>query len=233
MEQRAVLRTRHDGLADLSVPAIASKLAGLGQGPELSDIGISNSLVADADAAILSATPGRESWRPTVEKTRPAGVLVALVDRPEGLQVLLTRRTDHLHHHAGQISFPGGRKEDSDATLVDTALREANEEIGLDSRLVTILGQLPQYVTLTRFAITPVVGVIAPPFDLRADPFEVADIFEVPLAYLADTTKHERHFREENGVRRGFYAIPYNDRFIWGATAGILVNFAHLLAHHG
>lgn len=231
MEQSAVLRTRHDGLADLSVPAIASRLAGLAQGPELSDIGISNTLVADAD--VLSATPGREAWRPDIGKTRPAGVLVPLVDRPEGLHVLLTRRTDHLHHHAGQISFPGGRKEEADATLSDTALREAAEEIGLDRRRVTILGHLPRYVTLTRFAITPVVGVVRPPFELRADPFEVADIFEVPLDYLADPGNHERHFREENGVRRGFYAIPYQDRFIWGATAGILVNFAHLLASHG
>lgn len=231
MEQSAVFRSRRNGVTDLSVAAIRAKLDALGPSPTLSDMGISNTLVAEAD--VLSAAPGREAWRPTLDKTRPAGVLVPLVERDAGLNVLLTRRTDHLHHHAGQISFPGGRKEDDDATIEDTALREAHEEIGLDARLVTVLGVLPQYVTLTRFAITPVVGVVKPPFDLKADPFEVADIFEVPLAYLADPAHHERHFREEDGRRRGFYAIPYGERFIWGATAGILVNFAGLLAQHG
>lgn len=231
MEQSAVLRARRDGVTDLSVAAIRARLAALGPSPTLSDIGISDSLVAEAD--VLSAAPGREAWRPGLESTRPAGVLVPLVERESGLTVLLTRRTDHLHHHAGQISFPGGRKEDDDPSIEATALREAREEIGLDSRLVTVIGVLPQYVTLTRFAITPVVGLVTPPFDLRPDPFEVADIFEVPLAHLVDPAHHERHFREESGRRRGFYAIPYGERFIWGATAGILVNFAALLASHG
>lgn len=231
MEQSAVLRARRDGVTDLSVAAIRARLAALGPSPTLSDIGISDSLVAEADA--LSAAPGREAWRPGLESTRPAGVLVPLVERESGLTVLLTRRTDHLHHHAGQISFPGGRKEDDDPSIEATALREAREEIGLDSRLVTVIGVLPQYVTLTRFAITPVVGLVTPPFDLRPDPFEVADIFEVPLAHLVDPAHHERHFREESGRRRGFYAIPYGERFIWGATAGILVNFAAVLASHG
>lgn len=231
MEQSAVLRTRGNGVTAPSVADIRARLAALGPSPTLSDIGISDSLVSEAD--VLSAAPGREAWRPSLEATRPAGVLVPLVEREGEINILLTRRADHLHHHAGQISFPGGRKEEEDATIADTALREAAEEIGLDSRLVTILGVLPQYITLTRFAITPVVGLVKPPLDLRADPFEVADIFEVPLAHLVDPAHHERHFREENGRRRGFYAIPYGDRFIWGATAGILVNFAALLASHG
>lgn len=211
--------------------AIRARLAALGPSPVLSDIGVSESLVSEAD--VLSAAPGREAWRPSLEATRPAGVLVPLVEREGGLNVLLTRRTDHLHHHAGQISFPGGRKEESDATIEATALREAEEEIGLGGGQVAILGVLPQYVTLTRFAITPVVGVVEPSFAPRPDPFEVADVFEVPLAHLVDPAHHERHFREEGGRRRGFYAIPYGERFIWGATAGILVNFAALLATHG
>ncbi len=110
-----------------------------------------------------------------------------------------------------------------------TALRETAEEIGLDPGRVRILGVLPQYVTLAAYAITPVVGVVATPFSLSADPFEVADIFEAPLAHVLDPAHHQRHFREENGVRRGYYGIPFGDRFIWGATAGILVNFARLL----
>lgn len=170
MEQSAVLRARRDGVTDLSVAAIRARLAALGPSPTLSDIGISDSLVAEAD--VLSAAPGREAWRPGLESTRPAGVLVPLVERESGLTVLLTRRTDHLHHHAGQISFPGGRKEDDDPSIEATALREAREEIGLDSRLVTVIGVLPQYVTLTRFAITPVVGLVTPPFDLRPDPLK-------------------------------------------------------------
>lgn len=230
MEQSAVLRTGAGRLTGFSIPDIAERLAGLGPMPTLSDLGVSDSLVKDAD--ILSGTPGRESWRPPVGKTRPAGVLIALVDRPEGPGVLLTRRTDHLHDHAGQIAFPGGRKEDDDPDIEATALRESDEEIGLPPAAVRILGILPQYVTLTAYAITPVVGVVEPPLDLRPDPFEVAEIFEAPLAHLLDPANHQRHFRDDKGFRRGYYGIPYNDHFIWGATAGILVNFSRLMHAH-
>ncbi len=228
MEQSAVLCPRRDRLAGLTVSRIAARLAELGPRPTLSDLGISASLNQGCD--ILSATPGREAWRPRLEKTRPAGVLIPLVERPEGVTLLLTKRTDHLHHHAGQISFPGGRMEESDDSIEATALRETTKEIGLDPARVRIIGTLPQYVTLTAYAITPVVGVVATPFALSADPFEVADIFEAPLAHLLDPAQHQRHFREENGVRRGYYGIPFGERFIWGATAGILVNFSRLLA---
>ncbi len=227
MEQSAVLCSRWDRLAGLTVSRIAARLAELGPCPTLSDLGISASLNEGTD--ILSATPGREDWRPTLEKTRPAGVLVPLIERPEGLSVLLTKRTDHLHHHPGQISFPGGRKEDDDADIAATALRETAEETGLDPARVRILGTLPQYVTLTAYAITPVVGVVSPPFSLTPDPFEVADIFEAPLVHLLDPAQHQRHFRDEDGLRRGYYGIPFGDRFIWGATAGILVNFSRLM----
>jgi len=205
-------------------------LSGLGPKPILSDLGVSDRLNQEAEA--LSMTPGREQWRPDLVETCPAGVLVALVERAEGLSLLLTQRTDHLNHHPGQISFPGGRMEDDDPSLEHAALREAQEEIGLDPSLVTILGTLPKYVTISSYAITPVVGVVRQPFDLKADPFEVADIFEVPLSYVLCPDHHDRKFREEKGVRRGFYAITYEDRYIWGATAGILVNFSRLMADH-
>jgi len=228
MEQSAVLCSRLGGLAELTVSDIAARLARLGPSPILSDLGVSDALNREAD--LLSVTPGREDWRPTVDKTRPAGVLVPLVPRDEGLSLLLTKRTDHLHHHAGQISFPGGRKEDEDPDITATALRETEEEIGLPPDAVRVLGVLPQYVTISAYAITPVVGVVTRPFSPRPDPFEVADVFEVPLAHMLDPEHHQRHFREENGRRRGYYAIPYGERLIWGATAGILVNFSRLMA---
>lgn len=228
MEQSAVLCSRHDDLAGITVSDIAARLSRLGPSPILSDLGVSDALNREAD--LLSVTPGREAWRPSVDKTRPAGVLVPLVEREDGLSLLLTRRTDHLHHHAGQISFPGGRKEETDADITATALRETEEEIGLPPAAVRVLGVLPQYVTISAYAITPVVGVVTRPFAPRPDPFEVADVFEVPLAHVLDPSHHQRHFREENGRRRGYYAIPYGERLIWGATAGILVNFSRLMA---
>lgn len=160
-----------------------------------------------------------------------AAVLVALVQRPEGLSLLLTRRTDHLSAHAGQISFPGGRTEQGDASPVDTALRETEEEIGLDRRHVEVIGQLPDYVTGSGYRVTPVVALVAPPFELTPDPNEVADVFEVPLAFLMDGMNHRRLSVElpEGAGRRHFYAMPYGRHFIWGATAGMLRNLFHFL----
>ncbi len=227
MEQSAVFCSGQLDLSALSIPCIRQKLKALGPRPVLSDLGVSDALNGEHKA--LSVTPGREYWRPTLNNTRPAGVLVPLVDRPDGLNLLLTRRTDHLKDHAGQISFPGGGYEQHDTSIVATALRETNEEIGVAEDRVTVLGTLPKYVTISAYAITPVVGVIVPPYDMRLDPNEVADAFEVPLAHVLNPANHQRHFREEKGVRRGFYAIPYGDRLIWGATAGILVNFSRML----
>ncbi len=157
----------------------------------------------------------------------PAAVLVPLVERSEGYTVLLTQRTAHLEHHAGQISFPGGRAEEEDNSPVDTALREAEEEIGLQRRhVVEIAGYLDLYQTVTGFLVTPVVGFVTPPFELMLDAFEVAEAFEVPLEFILDPRNHEYRSLFYKGQQRRYYVIPYADRFIWGATAAMLVNFA-------
>ena len=160
-----------------------------------------------------------------------ASVLIPLVQRPEGLSMLLTQRTAHLTDHAGQISFPGGRAEHFDASAIDTALRETEEEIGLDRRHIEIVGTLPDYVTGTGYRVTPVVGLIMPPFVLTPDANEVAEIFEVPLAFLMDAANHRRLSFDlpEGAGRRSFYAMPYERFFIWGATAGMLRNLFHFL----
>lgn len=170
-----------------------------------------------------------EQWIRTSRQT-PAAVLMPIVMRIEGPTLLFTQRTAHLTDHAGQVSFPGGRVEASDVSPVDTALRETEEEIGLDRRHVEVLGSLPDYRTGTGFRVTPVVAVVHPPFELRADPFEVAEIFEVPLAFLMDGMNHQkRTFEIPDGARRTFYTMPYDRFFIWGATAGMLRNLFHFL----
>ena len=159
-----------------------------------------------------------------------ASVLFPIVLHEQGPTVLLTQRTDHLRDHPGQISFPGGRVEPDDLSAVDTALREAHEEIGLSPRHVEVIGFLPEYRTATGYRITPVVAFLTPPFSLRADPSEVAEVFEVPLAFLMNPANHERHSREYQGRIRHFFAMPYGRHYIWGATAGIIVTLARLLA---
>ena len=157
---------------------------------------------------------------------RPAAVLVPLVEREQELTVLLTQRTDHLHHHGGQISFPGGRVEETDAGPVETALREAEEEIGLSRSHVQIAGFMDLYQTVTGFLVTPVVGFVQPPMQLSLDTFEVAEAFEVPLSFVLDPSNHERRSMLYRGEQRHFYVIPYQNRYIWGATAAMLVNLA-------
>lgn len=159
---------------------------------------------------------------------KQAAVLVPIIERPEGLTVLLTKRTDHLTDHAGQISFPGGRIEPDDASPEHAALRETLEEIGLAPEHVEVIGRLATMVTGTGFCIVPVLGLIQPPFTLTADPFEVAEIFEVPLAFILDPLNHERHPRDPAATRH-YYVLPYEDRNIWGATAAILVDLATVL----
>lgn len=161
-----------------------------------------------------------------------AAVLLPLVMRDE-LMLILTQRTAHLSTHSGQIAFPGGKLDATDADATAAALRETHEEIGLAPERVEVLGTLPTYITGTAFIITPVVGLVQPGFTLEPNPFEVDDVFEVPLAYLMDPAHHRRHSFEWEGVVREWYSMPYQDgeqeRFIWGATAGMLRNFYHLL----
>jgi 8-oxo-dGTP pyrophosphatase MutT (NUDIX family) len=161
--------------------------------------------------------PGREG-EPTA-----AAVLVPLVNRAGGLTVLLTQRSADLPDHPGQISFPGGRVETTDPDPGSTALRETEEEVGLPRERVTLLGTLATYETVTGYRVTPVVGWVEPPFDVRPDPVEVADVFEVPLAFLLEPTHQQRHFRMLGDRRRDYFAIPYGDRYIWGATAAMLL----------
>ena len=161
---------------------------------------------------------------------RPAAVLIPVVTRPdEPLSVLFTRRTAHLSNHAGQISFPGGRAEPQDGSPAVTALRETEEEIGLDRAHVEVLGTLKEYTTVTAYRVTPVVGLVHGDVDLAPDSSEVAEVFEVPLAHLLDPANHQRNTVLQHGWLREYYAVPYRDYYIWGATAGMVMNFCRFL----
>ena len=162
-----------------------------------------------------------------------AAVLVPLIDRPGGLTVLLTQRTPHLAAHAGQISFPGGSIEPIDRDPAAAALREAEEEVGLPPDHVEVVGRLDTYITGTGFEITPVVGLVRAPAALRPDPYEVAEAFEVPLAFILAPANHQRETSELRGRMRTYFVLPYEHRRIWGATAAMLVNLAEVLAAAG
>lgn len=170
--------------------------------------------------------PGREG-APVM-----AAVLIAMVMRENGIHVVLTERASHLHDHAGQISFPGGRIESTDASPAAAALREADEETGLPPAHVEVLGVMPAYLTVTGFSITPVVSLVKPAFEFVPDAFEVAEIFEVPLTFLMDPANHRQHQVDlPEGRSRHYYSMTWGRFFIWGATAGMLRNFYHLLKH--
>ncbi|MDD0810603.1 CoA pyrophosphatase [Curvibacter sp. RS43] len=181
------------------------------------------------------------SWAPEVTHERRfadrqpahASVLVPIVLRDDPT-VLLTLRTTQLSTHSGQVAFPGGRMDDTDPTPADTALREAEEEVGLARHRVQVLGSLPLYTTGTAFMVTPVVGLVQPGFELQLNPHEVAAAFEVPLSFLMNPANHRRHAFEAEGVRREWFSMPWMDgadeRFIWGATAGMLRNFYRFLS---
>jgi 8-oxo-dGTP pyrophosphatase MutT (NUDIX family) len=196
----------------------------------------SERLKAEALRAHFSNPP---DWTPEITVERPvrpmagplmdAAVLLPIVLRDEGPTLLFTQRTAHLNNHSGQISFPGGRMESSDASPVDTALRETEEEVGIHRRHVDVIGTLPEYHTGTGFRVFPVVGIVQPPFEVTADPFEVAEIFEVPLSFLMNGMHHQRRTAEFLTGPRTFYVMSYERFFIWGATAGMLRNLFHFL----
>ncbi len=177
---------------------------------------------------------GDHDLNPDMLPTRaliPAAVLVGLVERPDGIGVLFTKRTPHLTDHAGQISFPGGRIDATDADAVAAALREAEEEVGLPVANVEMIGRLDTYVTRTGFEVTPCVGFVKPPDQYRPDPFEVAEVFEVPLTFFQTAQSRRLESRMYQGKERFFYAYPWNDYYIWGATAGMLNNLIEVLGH--
>ena len=167
--------------------------------------------------------PGVEAPGPAKKE---AGVLVPLIERPSGVHVVLTKRAAHLSSHPGQISFPGGKRDVGDVDISATALREAHEEIGLDSSLVQILGQLPAHETVTGFNVMPTVGWINAPWVVRADPGEVAEVFEVPLSHVVKAQNFQIQTRIWRGQKRSYYCVPYGPYYIWGATARILRGLA-------
>jgi 8-oxo-dGTP pyrophosphatase MutT (NUDIX family) len=179
-------------------------------------------------------------WEPEVSREHKfmerepaqASVLLAIMLREEPT-VLLTERTAHLSTHSGQVAFPGGRVDPEDMTAADTALREAYEEVGLERDYVEVLGTLPIYVTGSSFIITPVVALVRADCELKPNPYEVADLFEVPLAFLLNPAHHRRHVFTQDGMRREWFSMPYQDgeksHFIWGATAGMLRNFYRMM----
>ena len=193
----------------------------------------------DEIAARLAASPALEDLfsADDLEKQheagkgllKPAAVLLLVVNHAPQPTVVFTERTAHLADHAGQISFPGGRCDEGDDTPERTALREAREEVGIPSERVEVLGRLPEYRTSTGYAVTPVVGWIEPPLAYHPDPHEVADVFEVPLAFILDAANHRYESAFYRGRLRKYWAMPYGERFIWGATAGMLVTFHRIL----
>lgn len=175
-----------------------------------------------SDFSLNGVTAMPETWR-------PASVLVPLVRHESGITVLLTQRTEDMPSHAGQIAFPGGRRQAEDIDATATALRETEEEVGLTRDFIEVIGSIDQYRTGTGYEITPIVGIVTPGFTQRADPREVADVFEVPLDHFLDERNHRIDSRVWQGRERHYYAMPYGERYIWGATAGMLKNLHFIL----
>lgn len=180
----------------------------------------------DHDATALADLAHEASPDPSLTA---AAVLIPIVDHGEGMSILLTQRTKHLHAHAGQISFPGGQREACDRNSVDTALRETEEEIGITPEHIDIIGQLRDFDTVTGFRITPVVGIIKPGFTLNLDSFEVAEVFEIPLLHALDPANYRHRTTMHNGVEHRYCILDHEERYIWGATAAILQNLSDRL----
>lgn len=217
MEQRSILSDGHGGPGRLDRRRLVERFAN-----------------ADRPETNISSRPvgGDHDLNPGIHPPPPlipAAVLIAIVDRGGELSVLLTRRTEHLANHAGQVSFPGGHVEPDDLTPENAALRETEEEIGLSRRHVTLLGRLGDYITRTGFKVTPVVAVVDPPFDLNPDAGEVETVFEVPLPFLLDPANHQRSSRLFKGHRRYYYTMSWGQHEIWGATAGMMINLHYFL----
>jgi 8-oxo-dGTP pyrophosphatase MutT (NUDIX family) len=162
------------------------------------------------------------AFRPASVNLRDAAVLVPIVQRQEGLTILLTQRTDTMPTHAGQISFPGGRVQPDDDGPVAAALRETVEETGIAARHIEPIGRFLPYQTVTNYRITPIVALVSPDFELNPDPREVADVFETPVSFLMNAANHEQHSRDWQGQSRSYFVMPYQKRYIWGAPAGLL-----------
>jgi 8-oxo-dGTP pyrophosphatase MutT (NUDIX family) len=177
----------------------------------------------------VDAERSRQLARHFPKDPAPAAVLFPLVDRPDGLTVLLTQRASQMARHAAQIAFPGGRVDDTDADMAGAALREAREEIGLDAARVRVFGYLPDHVVISGFRVTPVLGLVSPPFSLELNPHEVAGVFEVPLGHVLDSANLKARLRKVGDEEMLLYDIPWEGQNIWGATAGMLLTFVRML----
>ncbi|NVJ67185.1 MAG: CoA pyrophosphatase [Gammaproteobacteria bacterium] len=178
---------------------------------------------------IQQALEQADHVKPKVSQLQPSAVLVPIVERAAGLQLILTQRSEHLKHHPGQISFPGGRMDDTDKSLIHTALRETEEEIGIPESKIEVLGKLGLQPTVSQFMIQPIVGLVESSYDFIINHDEVDEAFEVPLDFVFDPSNQQKSYREFNGIRYPIYAMPYQGRNIWGATAQIIVSFSKLL----
>jgi len=218
MEQRKILSARQDRDNQLTAESVRARFGAYRPGMRSFDSDkVRGDHILSPDVKL---PPG----------LRPAAVLVPIVDQPAGLSLLLTQRHENLSAHAGQVSLPGGRIEPTDADAVAAALRETREEIGLPADRIEVIGRLDTYITGTGFEIVPIVALLEPPLPLAPDPREVTEVFEVPLSLIADRANYRQETRElKNGVRT-YFVLAHDSRYIWGATAGILVNLAEVLA---
>jgi 8-oxo-dGTP pyrophosphatase MutT (NUDIX family) len=193
------------------------------------DAGSIRSALARAGQVSSDYDLNPETVLPEGRRLRPAGVLAALLPEPQGFSLLLTKRSSRLKHHPGQIAFPGGKQDEGDADSTAAALREAQEEIGLPPEHVDLLGTLPAHETVTGFMVTPVVGVVRAPFEIRPEPGEVAEVFTVPLVHVLDARNFVVEGRRWRGTRRQYFAVPYGPYYIWGATARMLRSWTDLM----